>query len=38
MQITKQQYEALAGEHIMGQNLLKVLDEYNYSHYTKHWT
>lgn len=38
MEITKRQYQALSGEHSMGQNLLKVLDEYNYSHYTKHWT
>jgi hypothetical protein len=38
MVIAKRQYEALAGTHSTGQNLLKLLDEYNYSHYTKHWT
>ena len=38
MVITKRQYEALAREHSTGQNLLKLLDEYNYTHYTKHWT
>ena len=37
MRITKRQYEALSGEHSIGQNLLKVLDEYNYCRYTKHW-
>jgi hypothetical protein len=38
MVITKRQYEALAREHSTRQNLLKLLDEYNYTHYTKHWT
>ena len=38
MEITKRQYEALVGKHSTRQNLLKLLDEYNYSHYTKHWT
>ena len=38
MVITKRQYEALAREYSTRQNLLKLLDEYNYAHYTKHWT
>ena len=36
--VTERQCEALSGEHSMEQNLLKILDGYNYCRYTKHWT
>ncbi len=37
MRATKLQCKALPGEQVIGRNLLKALDEYNYCRFTKHW-
>ncbi len=37
MGVTKRQCEALRGDQVIGPNLLKALDEYNYCRFTKHW-
>lgn len=37
LEITKEQVQSLGGEHAIGRNPLKAIDEYNYCKYTKRW-
>ena len=37
MQISRNQCEHLGGQHAIGRNPLKALDEYNYCHYSRGW-
>ncbi len=37
MEITQHQCQCFGGQHALGRNPLKALDEYNYCHYTRNW-
>ena len=37
MEITQHQCQSFGGQHALGRNPLKALDEYNYCHYTRKW-